>query len=131
MQDFDDEWTPEERQALRELADARATFPGHEDRTLRTLQRQGLVGRDRAWRTVFQFTGMAAAIAMAFFLGVEFQKNRLGGAQVTSAPEIRQTSPDRTLYHLDLDDPLADSFSEADAHPKVRMAKALAMHEEP
>jgi hypothetical protein len=131
MRDFDEEWTPEEREALRELAGARVSFSGHEERTLRALQREGLVRRERAWRTILQYTGVAAAVALAFFLGVEFQKSRPGAGQMTSIPRVTEPVPTRVTYHLDLDDPLADSFSEADAHPKVRMAKALAMHEEP
>jgi hypothetical protein len=130
MQDFEDDWTPEERELLRELSRSRATFVNHEDRTVRALQREGLVNRDRGWKLGLQFAGMAAALALAFFLGTEFQKTRGASGPMTLAPQ-EAVVPTNVVYHLDLDDPLADSFSEADAHPKVRLAKLLAMHEAP
>ncbi|MCA9726656.1 MAG: hypothetical protein R3E12_11920 [Candidatus Eisenbacteria bacterium] len=123
--------TPEERHALAALASDRTYFRGLEDRTVAALQREGLIRASvPAWMRALRWTAAAASLAAAFGAGAQFQKHREPSPESVVIPASTAPSDGPAVavtYHLDLEDPFDESFSDADAHPKVRISRALAL----
>jgi hypothetical protein len=128
------DWEDPERRMLAPLSADRGYFRGLEDRTVDTLRQEGLLKPAisplvRAGR----WTAAAAALALAFLGGTEFERRRdpdVRGLAVPSAIETEDAPEIAVTLHLDLEPPFEESFSDADAHPKERISRALALQTE-